>query len=194
MPLYGLSVCPGLWDKADRDQIDTKEELKDKCTIKESILKRDLWKESGQLNPAGLSFADSSHCGREATVLSREVSVISDYGRDLLCYRLFYLSAASDSGIETTGLIVAEDSGRLVRCRGMPDDFGLKEKIGSGYGIEICHFRMKQGGFCLMKDFERLEGISENLETSLHFFQQLVEGRVYPCSLADLCEDYSEIF
>ena len=143
MPLYGLSVCPGLWDKADSDQIDTKEELKDKCTIEESILKRDLWKESGQPNFIGLSFADTPLCGGEATVLSREVSVISDYGRDLLCYRLFYLSAASDSGMEATGLIVAEDSGRQVRCRGMPDDFDLKDKIENGYGIEICHFRMK---------------------------------------------------
>ena len=193
MPLHGLSVCSDLWGQRDRDQIDTKEELKDKCTIEESILKRDLQKGRDLSDSTGMSFADASLCGREETVLSREVSVMSDYGRDLLCYRLFYLPADSGSGVETIGLMAAEDSGRQIRCRGMPDQ-GMTDKTAGGYGIEICHFRMKQGRFCLMKDFERLEGISEDLETSLHFFQQLVAGRVYPCSLADLCEDYSEIF
>lgn len=300
MPLHGLSLCPVLWDKGCRDWIDTKEEQKDKCTIEESILRRDLWKERNQAasmvgqrelfqagnddladqnkegkrpgqkeerkrteyrrkrknaeqagnekrpeqkekrkrteykrkrkNPgqagnekrpeqkdkgkrlwdesgepsseqygdyrdhsAGLSLADTFYSVREETVICKEVSFISDYGHDLICYRLFYLPAVSGFGMDTVGLRVAEDSSRMVRCRGMPDS-DLKDKTECGYGIEISLFRMKQEGFRLMEDFERLEGISEDLDTCLTFFQQLVEGRVYPCSLADLCEDYSELF
>ena len=325
MPLHGFSVCPVLWDKGGKDWIDTKEEQIDKCTIGESILRRDLWKErdrpastasqeesdlaekadlveeegkrigqegngtgdgqggngtgdgqegngtgdeqegnetgdgqegnrnrdgqegrgnrdgqegnenrigqggigkrtrqeeegnrtgqeergkspwlertdsgAGQhgdyiAHSAGLSSADTSYSGKEETILRKEISFTSDYGHDLLCYRLFYVPAASNFGAETVGLRVAEDSRRVARCGRRPDS-GLMDQIESGYGIEISHFRMKQEGFCLMKGFERLEGISEDLEICLTFFHQLMEGRVYPCSLADLCEDCSELF
>ncbi len=222
MSFHGLSVCPALGEKADRQRIGTKEELIDKYTIRESIMRKDLWskrdtsgfcekkretdQEYGQgsldYNSPALSRAGKRSPEVEETVISRELSLTSDYGKDLLSYRLFYIPPSSGRIDHERGMMAAEEPVRPDQRQGIPGpaipgpacESACGDRKEWGYGIEICHLRKCAGGFWEMKDFERVEAVSRDLKQCSLFFGSLVEGKVFPCSLKELLEDYGELF
>ena len=212
MPFHESAVCSVSLDQMDGGQIDTKEKLIEKCIIREFIQGKDLCegrehsesyekegdggtaKKSTRTAGDAVLYPESLPCFiKEETIISTEIPVISDYGDDLLCYRLFCRSLCSCPGENGIYGLVAEEGFTPVRCRGKPDTGSVlwDEK---GYGIEISHLRRNSHGLWDLKDYLRAAGITGDLDRCRLFFRRLTEGRVYPCSLPELLEDYSEMF
>ena len=213
MSFRGSSACPALEDKADRQWIGTKEELINEYTIRGSILRKDIWKRKdsseypgekeeacqkkgqGRIDynsPASSSNEDGGF-REEETVISKELALTSDYGRDLLSYRLFYISPSEGGAAREPDMVTAREDLRLAQCR-EPSEPACEVREETGYGIEISHRRKCAGGFWELKDYQRVEAISQDMNQCSLFFSSLVEGKVFPCSLKDLLEDYGEIF